>query len=56
MSGSRLENQEFSFVCVKFEVPIKCVSGNVTEVGGNTSLELRMETWAQTIYVGINSL
>lgn len=37
-------------------MPVKYLSRNVKKVDGNVSFELRMETWAQTIYIGISGL
>lgn len=45
-----------NFICVKLEMPVKHLSRNVKKVDGNVSFELRMETWAQTIYTGIGGL
>lgn len=37
-------------------MPVLCLSGTVQKVVGNTAIELRMETWAQTTHAGINGL
>lgn len=41
---------------MKFEMPVKHLRRNVKKVDGNVSFELRMKTWAQTIYTGISGL
>lgn len=45
--GEEAGNQNFSFMYVKLKVPIKHLSGNVKKAVGNTTTELRMETWDQ---------
>lgn len=47
---------KFRVICIKLEVPVKHLNGNVKKVVGNIFVELRMEIWAQTIYSGVKSL